>query len=260
MQIEFNQKHRKNQYLCRFRQLLPYYNAFLNTAYNTCSFHIYLSPLQTSRRGRLRHIDPRAVIALLRYPVCGCVAHRPQPLAQVAPPATGGAPIAPQLLSYIFLLFHFFRRGGVSPPAGRGTRPLHARRDTRPRVSADTAGAVSVQSFYKLRCDYLQKGKLAFSCFFRGSEVQWTHERGFDTFTVVLFLQKGKIMLHKKHQAFLSWHIYQIYPRSFYDTNGDGNVNSYGVLLPSRLTSDRCLFSRWKVRTGFLYCIRAIFF
>ena len=30
----------------------------------------------------------------------------------------------------------------------------------------------------------MQKGKLAFSCFFRRSEVQWTHERGFDTFTV----------------------------------------------------------------------------
>ena len=27
---------------------------------------------------------------------CSCVAHRPQPLAQVAPPAIGGAPIAPQ--------------------------------------------------------------------------------------------------------------------------------------------------------------------
>ena len=39
---------------------------------------------------------------------------------------------------------------------------------------------------------------------------------------------------------------------------GAGNVNSFGVLLPSRLTSDRCLFSRWKVQTGFLYCIRAI--
>ena len=230
-------KSAKTLVLMRFFLLLPYYNAFLNSSDNPCC-GARCSPCRR----------------------CGCVAHRPRPLAQVAPSATGGAPIAPQLLSYIFLLFHFFRRGGVSPPAGRGTRPLHARRDTRPRVSADTAGAVSVQSFYKLRCDYLQKGKLAFSCFFRGSEVQWTHERGFDTFTVVLFLQKGKIMLHKKHQAFLSWHIYQIYPRSFYDTNGDGNVNSYGVLLPSRLTSDRCLFSRWKVRTGFLYCIRAIFF
>ena len=29
---------------------------------------------------------------------------RPRPLARVAPPATGGAPIAPQLLSYIYLL------------------------------------------------------------------------------------------------------------------------------------------------------------
>ena len=34
---------------------------------------------------------------------------RPRPLAQVAPPATGGAPIAPQLLSYIFLLYSYFR-------------------------------------------------------------------------------------------------------------------------------------------------------
>ena len=153
MQIEFNQKHRKNQYLCRFRQLLSYYNTFLNTAYNTCSFHIYLSPLQTSRRGRLRHIDPRAVIALLRYPVCGCVAHRPQPLAQVAPPATGGAPIAP------------------------------------------------LQSFYKLRCEYLQKGKLAFSCFFCCSAVQWIHERGFDTFTYC-FYKRGKSCYIKSIRRF----------------------------------------------------------
>ena len=40
---------------------------------------------------------------------------RPRPLAQVAPPATGGAPIAPQLLSYIFLLFAFVG-GGASTP------------------------------------------------------------------------------------------------------------------------------------------------
>ena len=37
MQIEFNQKHRKNQYLCRFRQLLSYYNTFLNTTDKTCN-------------------------------------------------------------------------------------------------------------------------------------------------------------------------------------------------------------------------------
>ena len=29
----------------------------------------------------------------------GCVAHRPLPLAQVAPPATGGAPLAPRTLT-----------------------------------------------------------------------------------------------------------------------------------------------------------------
>ena len=37
-----------------------------------------------------------------------CVICRPLPLAQVASPATGGAPIAPQLLSYIFLLLRYF--------------------------------------------------------------------------------------------------------------------------------------------------------
>ena len=34
---------------------------------------------------------------------------RPRPLAQVAPPATGGAPIAPLWLSYIFLLYRCCR-------------------------------------------------------------------------------------------------------------------------------------------------------
>ena len=29
-------------------------------------------------------------------------------------------------------------------------------------------------------------------------------------------------MLNEKQQDFLSWHIYQIYPRSFYDMSGDG--------------------------------------
>ena len=38
-------------------------------------------------------------VPCVRLGVNACVAHRPQPLAQVAPPATGGAPIAPQLLS-----------------------------------------------------------------------------------------------------------------------------------------------------------------
>ena len=33
---------------------------------------------------------------------------RPRPLAQVASPATGSAPIAPQLLSYIFLLLRYY--------------------------------------------------------------------------------------------------------------------------------------------------------
>ena len=41
---------------------------------------------------------------------------RPLPLAQVAPPATGGAPIAPQLLSYIFLLFTFVGGDALDAP------------------------------------------------------------------------------------------------------------------------------------------------
>ena len=48
VQIESNQIPLKAQHLCGFLQLLSYYNTFLNTAYNSCGFHIYLSPFFTN--------------------------------------------------------------------------------------------------------------------------------------------------------------------------------------------------------------------
>jgi len=62
----------------RFFRLLSYYTIFLYSSNNPCC--------------GARHLP--ASTALLG--IC-----RPRPLAQVAPPATGGAPIAPLLLSYI---------------------------------------------------------------------------------------------------------------------------------------------------------------
>ena len=99
-----------------------------------------------------------------------CICHRqragswPRPLAQVAPPASGGAPIAPQLLSYIFLLFcgaHLLApllRGLARRTPRLGECPVDYR-DT-PSVicfanatSLKEGGkAMPLQLFYKLRC------------------------------------------------------------------------------------------------------------
>ena len=52
---------------------------------------------------------------------------RPLPLALVAPPATGGAPIAPQLLSFFYLLYRHLVGGDayIDPRADVGIRPYN---------------------------------------------------------------------------------------------------------------------------------------
>ena len=94
---------------------------------------------------------------------------RPRPLAQVAPPATGGAPIAPQLLSYIFLLFCWVQS---LPCAKGGGCPQGRQRDclyrhitipqSAPLTAPFTQGGLSctLQLFYKLRSIICKRGRL----------------------------------------------------------------------------------------------------
>lgn len=52
-------------------------------------------------------------------------------------------------------------------------------------------------------------------------------------------------MLNEKHQNFLSWHIYQIYPRSFYDMSGDGIGDLQGVIAKLDYLKDLGINAIW---------------
>lgn len=52
-------------------------------------------------------------------------------------------------------------------------------------------------------------------------------------------------MLNEKHQDFLSWHIYQIYPRSFYDMSGDGIGDLQGVIAKLDYLKDLGINAIW---------------
>lgn len=52
-------------------------------------------------------------------------------------------------------------------------------------------------------------------------------------------------MLNPKHKDFLSWHIYQVYPRSFYDANGDGIGDLQGVIAKLDYLKDLGINAIW---------------
>ena len=52
-------------------------------------------------------------------------------------------------------------------------------------------------------------------------------------------------MLNQKHKDFLSWHIYQIYPRSFMDANGDGIGDLQGVIQKLDYLKDLGINAIW---------------
>ena len=52
-------------------------------------------------------------------------------------------------------------------------------------------------------------------------------------------------MLSAKFQDFQSWHIYQIYPRSFCDSNGDGIGDLQGVITKLDYLKDLGINAIW---------------
>ena len=50
---------------------------------------------------------------------------------------------------------------------------------------------------------------------------------------------------HCKNNSFLSWHIYQVYPKSFYDTNGDGIGDLQGVITKLDYLKDLGINAVW---------------
>ena len=52
-------------------------------------------------------------------------------------------------------------------------------------------------------------------------------------------------MLSAKFRDFLSWHVYQIYPRSFCDSNGDGIGDLQGVITKLDYLKDLGINASW---------------